>query len=87
MSIKCRHNGTKKGTNEMRHKPTDFANARQIEKILDVDANTLERLRTEHGLPFVKIDKSNKIYHLPSVFQWLFEKNTVLGLKPKNDTG
>ena len=68
-------------------KITDFANADRVAKLLDIDSSTLDRLRTEEGLPFVKINKFNRIYHLPSVFKWLLDRKTELGQKGENETG
>lgn len=71
----------------MASKASDFVSADRVSKILDIDLQTLEKLRTEESLPFIKINRFNQIYHLPSVFKWLLDRETQLGSETKNEQG
>jgi hypothetical protein len=73
----------------MRPKKTDFITEKQLCKFLgipeDMNSEKIKTLREKHQLPFLKIGKSNRIYHLPDIFEWLYERKTVLGVEAESE--
>ncbi len=54
-------------------KTTEFGNS-----VCDTDR--IKNLRENHGLPFIKVDKTHRLYYFPDICKWLKERKTVLGV-------
>jgi hypothetical protein len=68
-------------------KKSDFISENEAAKFLNIDTTTLDKLRAEEKLPFIRINRFNRLYCLPDLFEWLKTRKAELGSETKNETG
>jgi biotin operon repressor len=81
------------GTAYEKIKQNQFLSEEQLARFLGYSGlreevfKKVDKLRQEEKLPFIKIDRSTRIYYIPEVIKWLFNRKTVLGAETENEQG
>lgn len=85
-TLKIRSKRTATETAFEKMKRMNFITEKRAAGFLGVHPEKMDKLRQEQELPFIKIDRSTRMYHYPDLFKWLLSRKTVLTPEKKSDT-
>jgi len=56
----------------------DFLTEEEVCDLLGLSTSALRGLRIKHGLPFIAVNTTNRIYHEESIRKWLLDRLEII---------